>query len=161
MRHKRNLLASLMLSQGVPMILGGDELSVPSKVTTTPIVRTTSVWLDWALDDRREGFLEFVARLISLRRRHPVFCRVVRQSRCRYGGRVKGILWLTPDGGEMTENDWNQEFARCLVSILPAPQSSAAAPRQAHQRQQFSAAAECTSRDDSFQDRQNLSAKSG
>jgi len=66
MRHKRNLLASLMLSQGVPMILGGDELSRTQQGNNNAYCQDDELsWLDWALDDRREGFLEFVARLIS------------------------------------------------------------------------------------------------
>jgi len=120
MRHKRNLLASLMLSQGVPMILGGDELSRTQQGNNNAYCQDNELsWLDWALDDRREEFLEFVARLITLRRRHPVFCRrrYVRADAVTAEG-LKEILWLTPDGGEMTENDWNQEFARCLGVYL-------------------------------------------
>ena len=120
MRHKRNLLASLMLSQGVPMILGGDELSRTQQGNNNAYCQDNELsWLDWALDDRREEFLEFVARLIALRRRHPVFCRrrYVRADAVTAEG-LKEILWLTPDGGEMTENDWNQEFARCLGVYL-------------------------------------------
>jgi glycogen operon protein len=119
-RQKRNLLVSLMLSQGVPMIVGGDELSRTQQGNNNAYCQDNELsWLDWALDDRREEFLEFVARLITLRRRHPVFCRrrYVRADAVTAEG-LKEILWLTPDGGEMTENDWNQEFARCLGVYL-------------------------------------------
>jgi glycogen operon protein len=131
MRHKRNLLASLMLSQGVPMILGGDELSRTQQGNNNAYCQDDELsWLDWALDDRREGFLEFVARLISLRRRHPVFCRrrYVRADAVTAEG-LKEILWLTPDGGEMTENDWNQEFARCLGVYLAGAAIERRGPR--------------------------------
>ncbi len=131
MRHKRNLLASLMLSQGVPMILGGDELSRTQQGNNNAYCQDDELsWLDWALDDRREEFLEFVARLIRLRRRHPVFCRrrYVRADAVTAEG-LKEILWLTPDGGEMTENDWNQEFARCLGVYLAGAAIERRGPR--------------------------------
>jgi glycogen operon protein len=120
MRQKCNLLGSLMLSQGVPMILGGDELGHTQKGNNNAYCQDNELsWLDWTLDERREQFLEFVGRLIALRRHHPVFSRrrYVRPDTVTPEG-LKEILWLTPQGREMTENDWNQDFARCLGVYL-------------------------------------------
>jgi isoamylase len=119
-RQKRNLLASLLLSQGVSMVLGGDELSRTQRGNNNAYCQDNELsWFDWTLDARREEFLEFCARAIMLRRRHPVFSRrrYVRADTVTPEG-LKEIIWLTPDGREMTETDWNQEFARCLGVYL-------------------------------------------
>ncbi len=120
-RQKRNLLATLLLSQGVPMLLAGDELGRTQQrqqQRLLPGQRAVVDRLD-ADDEEQEAFLEFVARLIRLRRQHPVFSRrrYVRADTVTAEG-LKEILWLTPDGREMTESDWNQEFARCLGVYL-------------------------------------------
>jgi len=115
-RQKRNLLASLLLSQGVPMLLGGDELNRSQRGNNNAYCQDSELsWTDWSADARREEFLRFARRLVNLRRQHPVF------SRRRYvradtltAERLKEILWLAPDGREMNESDWNHEFARCL-----------------------------------------------
>ena len=120
LRQKRNLLATLLLSQGVPMILGGDELSRTQRGNNNAYCQDNELsWFDWTFDERREEFLEFAARLVRLRRQHPVFSRrrYVRVNTVTPEG-LKEIIWLTPDGREMTENDWNQEFARCLGVYL-------------------------------------------
>jgi isoamylase len=119
-RQKRNLLASLLLSQGVPMVLGGDELSRTQRGNNNAYCQDNELsWFDWSLDERQELFLEFVARMIMLRRRHPVFSRrrYVRVDTLTAEG-LKQIIWLTPDGREMTESDWQKEFARCLGVFL-------------------------------------------
>jgi glycogen operon protein len=119
-RQKRNLLASLLLSQGVPMLLGGDELSRTQQGNNNAYCQDNELsWLDWTADEQRGKFLEFTVRLIRLRRRHPVFSRrrYVRVDTVTPEG-LKEIIWLTPDAREMTDNDWNQEFARCLGVYL-------------------------------------------
>jgi isoamylase len=119
-RQKRNLLASLMLSQGVPMILGGDELGHTQRGNNNAYCQDNELsWLDWSLDERRVKFLGFVQRIIRLRREHPVFSRrrYVRADTITPEG-LKEIIWLTPDAREMTDNDWNQQFARCLGVYL-------------------------------------------
>jgi isoamylase len=118
--QKRNLLASLLLSQGVPMLLGGDELGRTQHGNNNAYCQDNELsWFDWTIDERRAQFLEFAARLIALRRQHPVFSRrrYVRVDTVTSEG-LKEIIWLTPDAREMTENDWNQEFARCLGVYL-------------------------------------------
>jgi isoamylase len=119
-RQKRNLLASLLLSQGVPMVLGGDELDRTQRGNNNAYCQDNELsWTDWSRDARREDFLEFAQRLVLLRRRHPVFSRrrYVRADTLTAEG-LKEILWLAPDGREMRESDWQQEFARCLGVYL-------------------------------------------
>jgi isoamylase len=119
-RQQRNLIASLLLSQGVPMILGGDELGRSQRGNNNAYCQDNEIsWFDWELDAKRGELMEFVERLIKLRRRHPVF------SRRRYvaadtltADGLKEIIWLSPDGREMTESDWQQDFARCLGVYL-------------------------------------------
>jgi glycogen operon protein len=76
-------------------------------------------WRDRNLDGRRQASLDWGARLCVLRRQHPVFSRrrYVRPDTVTHEG-LKEIIWLTPDGREMNEGDWNQDFARCLGVYL-------------------------------------------
>jgi glycogen operon protein len=119
-RQKRNLLASLLLSQGVPMILGGDELSRTQSGNNNAYCQDNEIsWSDWNLDERRREFLEFARRIVRLRRSHPVFSRrrYVRADTLTPEG-LKEIIWLNPEGREMAESDWQQEFARCFGVYL-------------------------------------------
>jgi len=119
-RQRLNMLASLLLSQGVPMILGGDELGHSQQGNNNAYCQDNEIsWLDWDLDEGRQRFLDAVAHIIHLRRQHPVFGRrrYVSADAVTAEG-LNEILWLTPDGREMTEGDWNQEFARCLGVYL-------------------------------------------
>ncbi|HYX74376.1 MAG TPA: glycogen debranching protein GlgX [Steroidobacteraceae bacterium] len=119
-RQKRNMLASLLLSQGIPMLLGGDELSRTQHGNNNAYCQDNELsWSDWNLDERRRDFLEFTGRIIRLRREHPVFSRrrYVRADTLTPEG-LKEIIWLNPDGHEMTERDWQQDFARCLGVYL-------------------------------------------
>jgi glycogen operon protein len=120
LQQKRNLMATLLLSQGVPMVLGGDELGHTQLGNNNAYCQDNELsWLDWELDADREGFLDFTCRLIALRRRHPVFSR----RRFLQGDSVtadglREIIWLSPDGREMTETEWGVPFARCLGLCL-------------------------------------------
>jgi glycogen operon protein len=119
-QQKRNLIATLLLSQGVPMVLGGDELGHTQLGNNNAYCQDNELsWIDWELDTDRQAFLEFTSRLIALRRRHPVFSR----RRFLKGDTVaadgsREIIWLSPDGSEMTEAEWAVPFARCLGLYL-------------------------------------------
>ena len=115
-QQKRNLIATLLLSQGVPMVLGGDELGHTQQGNNNAYCQDNEIsWLDWQLSAEQQDFLAFVAEVIRLRRTHAVFAR-----RRFFSGRqiagtgVKDVAWLTPDGTEMTEAEWEQSFARAL-----------------------------------------------
>jgi glycogen operon protein len=110
-KQKRNLLATLLLSRGTPMLLAGDELGHTQNGNNNAYCQDNEIsWLDWNLDERRGALLEFTARLVALRKEHPALHNAV------YSGE---ITWLTPNGGEMTEADWGVPFARCIGALIP------------------------------------------
>ncbi|HET9388233.1 MAG TPA: glycogen debranching protein GlgX [Steroidobacteraceae bacterium] len=120
LRQRRNLIATLLLSQGVPMLLAGDELGHTQDGNNNAYCQDNATsWLPWESDAERESFVSFVARVIELRRRHPVFSRrrFLQEAAINPEG-LKEIVWLTPEGNEMTETEWNQHFARCLGIYL-------------------------------------------
>ncbi|MEO8248937.1 MAG: glycogen debranching protein GlgX [Burkholderiales bacterium] len=115
-RQQRNLLATLLLSQGVPMLLAGDEIGRTQGGNNNAYCQDNEVsWLDWSLTDDKRALLSFTQRLIALRAAHPVFRRRdFFQGRPLYGSSVRDIVWLHPDGSEMTEQEWQHEHARAL-----------------------------------------------
>jgi glycogen operon protein len=115
-RQKRNLIATLFFSQGVPMMLAGDELSHTQKGTNNAYCQDNEIsWLDWDLDDRRKGFLEFVRKAARTWRTQPVFQRRrFFKGRPIRGEKIKDISWLAPDGKEMSDEAWDSGFVRCL-----------------------------------------------
>ena len=119
-RQKRNLLGTLLLSQGVPMLLAGDELGRTQRGNNNAYCQDNEIsWLDWEPADERTVLVAFVQCVIALRRAHPVFRRRdFFHGRPLRGRDVKDILWLKPDGAEMTEEEWDQHFARCLGVYL-------------------------------------------
>jgi len=116
-RQRRNLLTTLFVSQGVPMLLGGDEMGRSQGGNNNPYCQDNEIsWFDWESVDRTQ--LAFTKRLIELRRSHPVFRR-----RRHFRGREAGngsldLAWLRPDGAEMTDADWGAHFPRCIGVFL-------------------------------------------
>jgi isoamylase len=112
----RNFLATLLLSQGVPMITAGDEIGRTQGGNNNAYCQDNEIsWLDWTLDRSRRELLEFVRYVLRLRRRHPVLRR--RQfffGRRIRGSEVKDLSWFRPDGKEMTDDDWANSFTRCF-----------------------------------------------
>ncbi len=119
-RQKRNLLATLLLSQGVPMLLAGDEIGRTQAGNNNAYCQDNATsWVEWNLDPDRSCLLDFVRKLLHLRRAHPVFRRRhFFQGRPLHGSESKDIIWLKPDGSEMTTAEWNQDFARSLGVYL-------------------------------------------
>jgi isoamylase len=115
-RQQRNLLATLFLSQGVPMLLGGDEIGRTQGGNNNAYCQDNEIsWFDWDRVD--EDLLEFTRRLIRLRKDHPVF----RRHRWFQGRPIRGtmdIAWLRPDGLEMDDADWDSGFARSVALFL-------------------------------------------
>jgi glycogen operon protein len=114
-RQTRNFLATLLLSQGVPMICAGDEIGHTQNGNNNAYCQDNELsWLDWRLDGRRKALLAFTRFLIRLRRHHPV----LRRKQFFYGraihSEVKDLTWVRPDGREMTDDDWNNGLTRCL-----------------------------------------------
>jgi isoamylase len=117
-RQKRNFLAVLFLSQGIPMLLGGDEIGHTQGGNNNAYCQDNEIsWLDWEGADRE--LLDFTAELIHFRRGHPVF----RRRRWFLGAAIRGseardIVWLRPDGAEMSEADWHDPAGRALGVFL-------------------------------------------
>ncbi len=118
--RKRNFLTTLLFSQGVPMLLSGDEIGHSQHGNNNAYCHDSELsWLDWNLDSDKSDMLEFVQRIIWLRRSHPVFRkRHFFQGRPIRGKDVKDIMWLSPDGREMSDEEWNNSFARSLGVYL-------------------------------------------
>ncbi len=115
-RQKRNFLATLFLSQGVPMMLAGDAIGHTQQGNNNAYCQDNEIsWINWDPNVADLDLLEFVRQLIAIRKKHPVFHRKnFFQGRAIQGAEVKDILWLHPDGREMTDDEWKQESARCL-----------------------------------------------
>ena len=117
-RQQRNFLATLFLSQGVPMILGGDELGRTQRGNNNAWCQDNEVsWFDWESADGE--LLDYVRRLIRLRREHPVF----RRSSFLSGTSVRGsglpdVWWFRPDGRRMTQKDWQVPDGQTLGVFL-------------------------------------------
>jgi isoamylase len=125
-RQRRNFLATLLLSQGVPMLLAGDEFGRTQHGNNNAYCQDNAIsWIDWNLDEEQKALLEFVRALIRLRRAEPVFRRRhFFQGRPIHGTEIKDIYWLRPDGVEMTESDWMCSHACTLGMGLLGDQIS-------------------------------------
>jgi glycogen operon protein len=119
-RQIRNFMATLFFSQGVPMLVAGDEFGRTQRGNNNAYCQDNELsWLSWEHDDEARGLLAFAREVIALRNRHPLFRR-----RTYFLGRevqdstAKDIVWLQPDGTEMTDEEWSQGHARCLGAHL-------------------------------------------
>ena len=119
-RQQRNYLATLLLSQGIPMILGGDEMGRTQGGNNNGYCQDNEVsWYDWTFAEKNEDLVSFVSSLTALRRAHPVFRRRhYFQGRPVIGETVSDIAWLTPTGATMTNTDWNKHFAKSITVFL-------------------------------------------
>jgi isoamylase len=119
-RQKRNLMATLLLSQGVPMIRGGDELSQTQDGNNNVYCQDNELgWLDWDLTTAQREFLDFTRQVIRLRRSEPVLHRRrFFQGRSIRGAGVKDIAWFDPDGHEMTDEAWGAPSVKSLAVRL-------------------------------------------
>jgi glycogen operon protein len=131
-RQQRNFLATLLLSQGVPMLLGGDELSRTQDGNNNAWCQDNELsWFDWNLDDAERGLLDFTRRLIALRREHPIF------RRTRFftgsGKDLPDVWWMRPDGRKMTQRDWRNSDARAIGVFLNGDEVRTTTPRGEHE----------------------------
>jgi isoamylase len=119
-RQKRNFIATLLLSQGVPMLLAGDAIGHTQLGNNNAYCQDNDIsWINWTLREQDENLLAFAQMMIALRKKHPVFHRRnFFEGRSIKGAGVKDIQWLRPDGLEMTDEEWKQESARCLGLFL-------------------------------------------
>lgn len=122
LRQRRNFLATLLLSQGVPMLLAGDEMGRTQWGNNNAYCQDNELsWINWdlaGLPDNRELF-ELTRRLIELRNQHPALRRqhFFQGQRIRGAG-VRDIIWLHPAGSEISDDDWEHHFSRCFGLYL-------------------------------------------
>lgn len=119
-RQQRNLLATLLLAQGVPMLQAGDEFGRTQRGNNNAYCHDNEVsWVDWRLARSNAGLLEFVRQLLRVRADNAVFRR---QSFLvgvqREAGRFKDVAWLKPDGMEFHESDWHEPTLRAFAMLL-------------------------------------------
>ncbi len=120
-RQRRNLLATLLVSQGVPMLLGGDEFGRTQRGNNNAYCQDNEIsWVDWSLAETHAGLHAFTMALAEFRRNHPVFRR-----RRFFAGRpdrrddeLADIAWFSPAGAEMSEQDWETDMGRCVMVFL-------------------------------------------
>jgi glycogen operon protein len=119
-RQRRNFLATLFCSQGVPMMLAGDEFGRTQDGNNNAYCQDNELsWVDWDMAGGEAGLLGFTRALSALRREHPVF----RRRRFFRGepigdGHLADIAWLTPSGREMSDEDWSTPYARAMMVFL-------------------------------------------
>jgi glycogen operon protein len=119
-RKKRSMLATLVFSQGVPMLLGGDETGHIQRGNNNAYCQDNEItWLNWDLDERKRQLLAFVQKVLRIYHAQPVF-----QRRRFFSGQAIGgaeapdIAWLNPDGTEMGGEQWNSPHVRCFGVVL-------------------------------------------
>ncbi|HWQ36648.1 MAG TPA: glycogen debranching protein GlgX [Blastocatellia bacterium] len=115
-RQQRNFLATLLLSQGVPMLQAGDELSRTQQGNNNTYCQDNELsWLDWQPDEEKERLLAFTRHVIQLFHEHPVLRRrKFFQGRRIRGSEIRDLVWFRADGQEMTEEDWNNPLAHSI-----------------------------------------------
>jgi isoamylase len=119
-RQKRNFLATLLLSQGAPMISGGDEHGRTQGGNNNAYCQDNEIsWFDWRLSEDDEALLRFTRKLIEIRDRHPVLRRrKFFQGRRLYGSEVEDIEFFQPDGSPMSDETWELGWVRTLGMLL-------------------------------------------
>ncbi len=119
-RQQRNLLTTLIISQGVPMLLAGDETGHSKRGNNNTYCQDNELsWIDWDLDRGRKKLLEFTRFLIQLRRNHPVLMRRnFFRGRAMRDPNIRDVRWFRPDGTDMGEEDWNNPLAKCFGMLL-------------------------------------------
>ena len=130
-RQMRNIIATMMVSQGTPMISHGDEIGRTQHGNNNGYCQDSPLtWVDWSLAGPNADLLEFTRKATALRTEHPVFRRrrFFEGTPIRSGEQARDIAWLSPSGQEMTPEDWNSGFGKCVTVFLngaaiPAPDS--------------------------------------
>ena len=119
-RQKRNFLATLILSQGTPMLLAGDEFGRTQQGNNNAYCQDNEIsWVDWEIGADGQALTRFVQRLTALRHEYPI----LRRGRfltgaCNEDPGVKDVSWIAASGEEMTEEDWNNPLTRCFGMLL-------------------------------------------
>ena len=119
-QQKRNFIATLFVSQGVPMMVAGDEMGRTQKGNNNAYCQDNELsWVHWNLSDKQRALLEFTARMSKLRREQPVLTkrRFFRGAHI-WDSELKDLAWFRPDGKEMNKDDWEKPYVRSLGFLL-------------------------------------------
>ncbi|ORW90953.1 malto-oligosyltrehalose synthase [Mycolicibacter terrae] len=120
-RQMRNIMATLMLSQGTPMLAHGDELGRTQQGNNNAYCQDSEIaWMDWSLAEKNSDLLDFTRRVTRLRKEHPVFRRrrFFEGLPVRHEDEIGDIAWFTPAGEEMSQDDWDNGFDKCIMVFL-------------------------------------------
>ena len=119
-RQRRNFLTTLLLSQGVPMLTGGDEWCRTQNGNNNAYCQDNEIsWFNWEGDEKQNQSLDFARRLIQFRKDHPVFRRPkFLKGRRIPGSEIRDVMWFNPGGSLMSEEEWASRFVRCLGMLL-------------------------------------------
>jgi isoamylase len=120
-RQMRNILATLVLSQGTPMISHGDEIGRTQKGNNNVYCQDSELaWMDWSLAEKNADLVAFTSKVVALRKGHPVFRRrrFFDGKPIRTSDQDRDIAWLTPAGNEMTPEDWGAAFGKSIAVFL-------------------------------------------
>ncbi len=118
-QQKRNMLATLLFSQGVPMLLAGDETGNTQGGNNNGYCQDSPMsWIDWDINEENARLFDFTQKIIALSKAHPVFRRQHFFQGRSIRGHDKDIIWLTPEGDEMSDETWNQSHSRCIGLLL-------------------------------------------
>ncbi|HEY9603986.1 MAG TPA: glycogen debranching protein GlgX [Allocoleopsis sp.] len=130
-RQKRNFLATLLLSQGIPMLLGGDEMERTQKGNNNGYCQDSEIsWFNWDLKQENQDLLNFTRELIYFRRQHPVFRRRKWfQGQAIHGRGISDIAWFNSDGTEMTDEQWDVGYAKSIGVFLDGNQLPSPGPQ--------------------------------
>jgi glycogen operon protein len=131
-RQMKNMLATLLLSQGTPMLLAGDEFARTQWGNNNAYCQDNELsWLDWNHDERAQRLIRFVQKLTGLRHQYPI----LRRWRFLTGRHdelldVKDVTWVSPTGEEMTQENWDDANTRCFGMVLDGRARSSGIPRR-------------------------------
>jgi glycogen operon protein len=130
-QQRRNFLVTLMLSQGIPMLLAGDELGRTQQGNNNAYCQDSEIsWINWELQEKNENLLDFARELIYFRRQHPVFRRRKWfQGQAIHGAGVSDIVWFNPDGSEMGDEQWEIGYAKAIGMFLDGRQIPSPGPQ--------------------------------
>jgi isoamylase len=120
-RQRRNMIATLLLSQGVPMLLHGDEFGRTQNGNNNAYCQDNELsWVDWSLLGQNGDLVDFTAAAVEMRHSHPVFRRrrFFAGRPIRKGDELRDIAWFTPAGDEMSDEDWESGFGRSIMVFL-------------------------------------------
>lgn len=126
LQQKRNMLVTLLLSQGIPHLLGGDEMGRSQIGNNNAYCQDNRIsWVNWQLSNEDEGLLTFVKQMIRIRRSASAFTELHLEDDLYFGSRTQAdtVHWYHPDGSELTEGDWNAPSAQALVMEIIAKES--------------------------------------